>query len=192
MTIGETTEDLSDSSHRGLGPAELVALGLLVVEGLVILGFIAAAIANQVQNSAQEFSLGAAHVWGSTLVLATEWSNPEAVAFFLIGPLALAVGVHRSGGDESSETRMALVMRLALALAVLTVLGGIVSVVGHVLQVSPSENWSSFFFTLGWGLGSVVLGLLVIVAVTRLAADMQIDLLTRQGAGGPMEEGDDR
>jgi hypothetical protein len=38
MTIEAPAKDRSDSAHSELRLAELVALGLLVVEGLVILG----------------------------------------------------------------------------------------------------------------------------------------------------------
>jgi hypothetical protein len=63
------------------------------------------------------------------------------------------------------------VLRLVLTLALLTVLGGILSVVGRVLQYSPSQSWSSFFFTLGEGVGSVGMGILAIVVVRWLADD---------------------
>ena len=73
-----------------------------------------------------------------------------------------------------------MVVRLALGLAVLTVLGGILSIVGHVMQSLPSESWSAFFGVLGNGAGAVCLGLLAIFAVTRLSGDMQLDVFARR------------
>jgi hypothetical protein len=188
MTIGDTTEDLSGSAHRELRLAELVALGLLMVEGLVILGFVAAAIANQAQFGGQGLSNEGGHVWGYTLGLASSWSEPGAVAVFLLGPLALVAWIGRREGDEVSADRTRLVLQLELILAVVTVIGGIVSIAGRVMQVSPSQQWSFFFENLGSSLGSVCLGILGIVVVKWLADDMQLDLVARQRNGDFEEE----
>jgi hypothetical protein len=188
MTIGETTEDLSDSAHRELRLAELVALGLLMVEGLVILGFVAAGIANQVQVGGQNLGLEGAHTWGYTLQLASEWSAPWAVVAFLLGPLAIVAWLGRRERDEDSEARSGLVLRLELLLAVLTVLGGILSIAGRQMQFPPSESWGQFFATLGLGVGSVGLGLLAVVVVKWLADDMQLDLFARQALDVAPEE----
>jgi hypothetical protein len=184
------SEDLGGAADREVRLAEFVALGLFVVEAFVIAGFLAAGIANQVQNGSQQFALGAGHVWGHTLALATEWSDPAAVAVFLVVPLALVVWLQRRGGDELSESRTALVLRLALALAVLTILGGIVYVVGNALSVSPSVAWSPFLLSLGSGLGSLVLGVVGIVVVTHLADDAHLDVLGRPDEGAaPVGDG---
>jgi hypothetical protein len=188
MTIGETTEDLSDSAHRELRLAELVALGLLMVEGLVILGFVAAGTANQVQVGGQNLGLEGAHTWGYTLQLASEWSAPWAVVAFLLGPLAIVAWLGRRERDEDSEARSGLVLRLELLLAVLTVLGGILSIAGRQMQFPPSESWAQFFATLGLGVGSVGLGLLAVVVVKWLADDMQLDLFARQALDVAPEE----
>jgi len=79
------------------------------------------------------------------------------------------------------------VLRLELLLAVLTVIGGTVSIVGRVMQVSPPQQWSAFFENLGSSLGSVVLGILGIVVVKCLADDLQIELLSPRGVGDPVE-----
>lgn len=170
MTIGadEDTEDLDGSAHRETGLAEFVALSLFVVEGLLILGFVAAGIANQAQYGGLEFSVEGSHAWGYTLTLATDWSNPAAVIAFLLAPLALVAWIRTREGDELSESHCQLVLRLAGVLAVLTVLGGILSIVGHVMQISPSENWSLFLGVLGSGLGAVGLGIVGLVVVMRL------------------------
>lgn len=183
MTIDARSEDLSGAAHRELRPAELVALGLLVVEGLVILGYVAAGIANQVQYGGQSFSVQGAHAWGFTLTYVSGWAAPGAVALFLLAPLALVAWIGRREGDEVSEARTVLVLRLELVLAVLTVAGGILSIVGRVMQVSPSQEWSSFFATLGNGVGSVCLGLLGVAAVKWLAGDLQVDVLARHDVG---------
>jgi hypothetical protein len=75
-----------------------------------------------------------------------------------------------------------LVLQLELVLAVLTVLGGILSIVGRVLQVSPPQQWSAFFATLGTGVGSVCLGLLGVVVIRWLASDLHVDLFARRDA----------
>jgi len=181
VTIGDATEDLSGSALREIRLAELVALGLLMVEGLVILGFVAAGIANQVQVGGQNLSLEGAHTWGYTLQLASEWSAPWAVVAFLLGPLAIVAWLGRRDRDEDSGARCGLVLRFELLLAVLTVLGGIVSIAGRQMQFSPSENWSQFFATLG-------LGLLAVVVVKWLADDMQLDLFARQALDVAPEE----
>lgn len=190
MTIdAPDTGDAIAGADREARLAEFVALGLFVVEGFVIAGFLAAGIANQVQNSSQQYALGAGHVWGHTLALATEWSDPAAVAVFLVVPLALVAWLQRRAGDELSGSRTALVLRLALALAVLTILGGIVSVVGNALSVSPSVAWSPFLWSLGSGLGSVVLGVVGIVAVTHMNDDGSLDELGRPDVGAaPVED----
>jgi hypothetical protein len=188
VTIGDATEDLSGSALREIRLAELVALGLLMVEGLVILGFVAAGIANQVQVGGQNLSLEGAHTWGYTLQLASEWSAPWAVVAFLLGPLAIVAWLVRRDRDEDSGARCGLVLRFELLLAVLTVLGGIVSIAGRQMQFSPSENWSQFFATLGLGVGSVGLGLLAVVVVKWLADDMQLDLFARQALDVAPEE----
>jgi hypothetical protein len=187
MTIEAPTEDPSRYAPREVRLAELVALGLLAVEGLVILGSVAAAIANQVQFGGQNFSAVGAHAWGYTLSLASAWSAPWAVAVFLLGPLALVAWMGQREGDEISEDRTRVVLRLELLLAVLTVIGGTVSIVGRVMQVSPPQQWSAFFENLGSSLGSVVLGILGIVVVKWLADDLQIELLSPRGVGDPVE-----
>lgn len=183
MTIDARTEDLSGAADRGVRPAGLVALGLLVVEALVILGFVAAGIANQAQYGGQSLSFQGAHAWGFTLAYASEWAAPAAVAVFLLAPLALVAWIGRREGDEVSGARTVLVLRLELVLAVLTVAGGILSIVGRVMQVSPSQQWSAFFATLGNGLGSLCLGLLGIAAVRWLAGDLRVDLLAGHDVG---------
>jgi hypothetical protein len=189
MTIGASTEDLSGSARRELRLAELVAFGLLLVEGLAILGYVAAGIANQAQFGGQDFSVEGAHAWGFTLTLASSWSAPWAVAVFLLGPLALVARIGRREGDEVSADRSRLVLRLELVLAVLTVIGGIVAIVGRVMQVSPPQQWSAFFATLGTGVGSVCLGLLAVVVIRWLADDLQLELFShRDGAGLAHEE----
>jgi hypothetical protein len=100
--------------------------------------------------------------------------------------------IGRRERDEVSEARTALVLRLELVLAVLTVVGGILSIVGRVMQVSPSQQWSAFFATLGTGVGSVCLGLLGIAAVQWLAGDLQVELLGRHEVGDRTEEEVDR
>ncbi|HEY6473993.1 MAG TPA: hypothetical protein VIY26_13960, partial [Acidimicrobiales bacterium] len=114
------------------------------------------------------------HAWGYTLSLASAWSSPPAVAVFLLVPLGLVAWMSRRRPTELSESRAVLVLRLVLTLALLTVLGGILSVVGRVLQYSPSESWSSFFFTLGAGVGSVGMGVLALVVVRWLAEDVPL------------------
>ena len=183
MTLGAPTDDLDGTLHRDPRLAELVALGLLVVEGLVILGYVAAGIANQVQNGGQDFSVNGSHAWGFTLSIATGWSEPAGVVVFLLGPLALVAWIGKRDADEVSGARLRLVLRLEIALALLTVAGGILSIVGHVMQTSPSQAWSTFFFTLGNGLGSVCLGILGLVAVKWLADDMRIDLWGHEDVG---------
>jgi hypothetical protein len=187
MTIEAPAEDPSRCAPREVRLAELVALGLLAVEGLVILGSVAAAIANQVQFGGQNFSVVGAHAWGYTLSIASAWSVPWAVAVVLLGPLALVAWMGQREGDEISEDRSRVVLRLELLLAVLTVIGGTVSIVGRVMQVSPPQQWSAFFENLGSSLGSVVLGILGIVVVKWLADDLHIELLASRGVGDPME-----
>jgi hypothetical protein len=180
MTLGARTEDLNDADHRELRLAELVALGLLVVEGLVILGSLAAGIANQAQFGGSTFNVEGAHAWGFTLVLASAWAAPWAVAVFLLAPLAIVAWIGRREGDEISASRSLLVLRIELVLAVLTIAAGIISVVGRVMQVSPSHQWSGFFVSLGNGVGSVVLGFLALVVVRWLADDAGVGLLGRR------------
>jgi hypothetical protein len=182
VTIRIPADDLSDAGKRELRLAEFVAFGLLVVEGLAILGYLAAGIANQAQFGSQEYvgGIGGAHAWGYTLSIATTWSAPWVVAVFLLGPLALVAWIGRREGDEISEGRSRLVLRLELALAVLTALGGIVAVLGRALQVSPSQQWSAFLANLGTGVGSVCIGLVGIIVVRWLADDLQLELFTRE------------
>jgi hypothetical protein len=187
MTIGGTTEDRRVSVPGELRLAELVALGLLVVEGIVILGYVAAAIANLAQYGGQNLSVEGAHAWGYTLSLASGWSAPWAVAVVLLGPLALVAWMRQRGGDEISEDRTRLVLRLELVFAFLVVVGGILAIVGRVMQISPSQEWSAFFAILGTGLGSVVLGIVGIVVVKRLADEMHIELLSPHGSDDPVE-----
>lgn len=182
MSIG-SNEEPDGPDQRGAGLAESVARGLFVVEAFVILGFVASGIANQVQYGGQQFGVegsSSSHVWGYTLSIASEWSAPGVVVAFLLGPLALVTWSRMRGGDEIAGDRRELVVRLALGLAVLTVLGGILSIVGHVMQSSPSENWSAFFGVLGSGAGAICLGLLTIFVVTRLSGDMQLDVFARR------------
>ena len=170
MTI-EAIEDPGDPVERGLRQAENVAVKLFVVEGFVILGFIAAGIANQVQFGGSEFGVEdpSSHIWGYSLSLASEWSAPGIVVAFLLGPLALVAWIRaRGGGDELTEARTRLVVRLALALGVLTVVGGVLSIVGRVLQFSPSVNWGVFFSILGNGAGAICLGIMGIYVAARL------------------------
>jgi hypothetical protein len=188
MTVEAPNQDPSRYAPREIRLAELVALGLLVVEGLVILGSVAAAIANQVQFSDQNLSVVGAHAWGYTLALASAWSVPWAVAVFLFGPLALVAWMGQREGDEVSGDRARVVLRLELVLAVLTVVGGAVSIVGRVMQVSPPQQWSAFFENLGSSLGSVVLGVVGIVVVTHLADDAHHDVLGRPDEGAPPVE----
>jgi hypothetical protein len=159
---------------RDVRRAELVAFGLLLIEGLLILGDVAAAIANQAMFGAVVLSNQGSHAWGYTLSLASAWSSPPAVAIFLLVPLGLVAWVSRRGPGDRVESRADLVLRLALTLALLTVLAGILSVVGRVLQYSPSESWSSFFVALGAGIGSVCLGILGIIVVHWLAIDLSV------------------
>ena len=169
MTIGDGGEEEPvDSDTRGLSLPEFVALGLFVVEAFVILGFVAAGIANQMQAGGEDFSYQGAHAWGYTLTLATQWSQPAAVVAFLLGPLALVAWGKSRGGEAFSADRTVLVLRLALVLAVLTVVGGILLIAGRVMQFSPSTSWSTFFSVLGTGVGAVCLGSVGIVVVTHL------------------------
>jgi hypothetical protein len=85
-----------------------------------------------------------------------------------------------------------LVLRLELALAALTILGGILAVVGRVMQTSPSQQWSAFFANLGTGIGSVCLGLVGIIVVRWLADDMRLDLFTREDGKDRAQEVGDR
>lgn len=188
MAIGATTEDHSGSAHREPRLAEFAALGLLLVEGFVILGYVAAGIANQVQFGGQSFNAVESHVWGYTLTYVSGWSAPPAVVVFLFGPLALVAWIGRREGDEISKERTRVVLRLELVLAVLTVIAGIVSIVGRVVQLSPSQQWSGFFETLGLGIGSVCLGIVAVVVVGWLADDLHVDLLGRHGVDDPMDE----
>ena len=187
MTVEAPSQDPSRYAPGEVRLAELVALGLLVVEGLVILGSVAAAIANQVRFGGQNFSVVGAHAWGYTLSLASAWSVPWAVAVFLLGPLALVAWMGQREGDEVSGDRTRVVLRLELVLAVLTVVGGTVSIVGRVMQVSPPQQWSALFENLGSSLGSVVLGILGIVVVKWLADDLHVELLWPRGGGGTVE-----
>lgn len=170
MTI-EAVEDTGDPVDRGLRLAENVAVKLFVVEGFVILGFVAAGIANQVQFGGATFGVEgpASHIWGYSLSLASQWSAPGIVVAFLLGPLALVAWIRaRGGGDELTEARTALAVRLALALGVLTVIGGALSIVGRVLQFSPPVNWGVFFSILGEGAGAICLGIMGIYVAARL------------------------
>lgn len=169
MTI-EAIEQ-GDPVDRGLRLAENVAVKLFVVEAFVILGFVAAGIANQVQFGRATLSAEgvSSHVWGYSLSLASEWSAPGIVVAFLLGPLALIAWIRaRGGGDKLTEARTGLAVRLAFVLGVLTVVGGILSIVGRVLQFSPSVNWGVFFSILGNGAGAVCLGVLGIYVAARL------------------------
>jgi hypothetical protein len=170
MALGGT-EDMG-GDDRGLRLAENVAVKLFVVEGFVILGFVAAAIANQVQVGGEAFGVQGAssQVWGYTLSLASDWSQPGLVVAFLLGPLALVAWIRQQGaGDELTDARTRLVVRLALVLAVLTVLGGALSIVGRVLQFVPSQNWGSFFGILGTGAGAICLGIIGMYVAVRLS-----------------------
>jgi hypothetical protein len=191
MSIG-TNQDPDGSDQRGVGLAETVAMGFFVVETFVILGFVAAGIANQVKYGGQQFGVegsSSSHVWGYTLSIASEWSAPGIVVGFLLGPLALVAWTRMRGGPDIAGGRRELVLRLALGLAVLTVLGGILSIVGRVLELSPSQQWSGFFGVLGNGVGAICLGLLTIFVVTRLSGDMQLDAFARR-SGDDLADGE--
>lgn len=194
MTIGTPADELSDAGQRELRRAELVAFGLLVVEGFAVVGYLAAGIANQAQFGGHEYAGGVAgaHAWGYTLSIATTWSAPWVVAVFLLGPLGLVAWIGRRKGDETSDVRSRLVLRLELVLAALTILGGILAVVGRVMQTSPSQQWSAFFANLGTGIGSVCLGLVGIIVVRWLADDMRLDLFTREDGKDRGQEVGDR
>jgi hypothetical protein len=179
MTMEASIDDVSGSDRRELRLAELVALGLLVIEGLVILGYVAAGIANQAQLGGS-FSVEGAHAWGFTLVRASAWSAPWAVAVFLLGPLGLVAWIERQEGDDVSAARTGLVLRLELVLAVLTIAAGVIAIVGRAMQVSPSQQWSGFLESLGTGVGSVCLGVLALVVVRWLADDARVGLLGRR------------
>ena len=105
---------MSGAAHQAPTPAELVALGLLAVEGLVILGYVAAGIANQVQYGGPSFSFPGARAWGFTLTYVSAWASPGAVAVFLLAPLSLVAWIGRRNGDEVSQARTVLVLRLEL------------------------------------------------------------------------------
>lgn len=175
----EATAARSEATDRDVRRTEFVSLGLLLIEGIVIVGYLAAAIANQVTFGGEGLSSQGAHAWGYTLSLATAWSSPPAVAIFLLVPLGLVAWMSRRRPTDLFESRAGLVLRLSLTLAVLTVLAGVLSVVGRVLQYPPSSSWTSFFFTLGTGVGSVCMGALAIVVVRWLADDRSE---TRPGA----------
>jgi drug/metabolite transporter (DMT)-like permease len=53
-------------------------------------------------------------------------------------------------------------------LSFLTMVGGVLVGVGVALQQSPGQNWSTFVVDIGVALGSVVLGVVGVVAARRL------------------------
>jgi hypothetical protein len=89
------------------------------------------------------------------------------LALFIFAPFAL-ISYPTADDDPAGDRVRRLVLRSELVLCFLTMVGGVLSVVGRVLQDPPSANWGGFLAALGLGIGSVVLGLLGAVAVQWL------------------------
>jgi hypothetical protein len=108
------------------------------------------------------------------------WASPQSAALFLLGSLGLAwwqieLWTNDDGDPFDEEAfvhlrRTETVARIDLVLSLLTVVGGVLIVVGTLLLASPGDNWSVFAVNLGIALGSVLLGIVGAVAARRLLA----------------------
>ncbi len=144
--------------------AQAVALGLVGIGFVLMASYVIAALANEflvgLSSSSGPGGLANQEVLGGTLTLASSWSLPQVIAFFIFGPLALAAWLSTLGNVPGWSRRAPVLLVLELVLSVLTILGAPLSVAGRLLQLAPSEDWSGFVLTLCLSFASLCLGVL--------------------------------
>jgi hypothetical protein len=176
---------LDDADDEGDHPppiswslAEIVAVALLAILFILLVASVIASFATP--DLFSSVGPGGDIVVGSALQRAGAWAAPQSAAIFVLGSLALAWWQIESwtndDGDPFDEhafvhlRRAAVVTRIDLVLSLLTIVGGVLIAVGTSLQVSPAQDWSPFTVNLGVALGSLVLGVVGVVAARRLLA----------------------
>jgi hypothetical protein len=161
--------------------AEIVAAALLAVLCILLVASIIAALATPNLFAAASVVGPGRHLWvASALERAGSWAAPQSAALFVLGSLALAWWQLESWTNDDGDPfdaeafvhlrRATIATRIDLALSLLTIVGGVLIVVGTSLQESPNQNWSVFVVNLGVAIGSVVLGAVGAVASRRLQA----------------------
>jgi hypothetical protein len=159
--------------------AEIVAVGLLVILFLLLVTSLIGSVTTPYLFSSINFGAPGRHIdVGLALERAGVWASPQSAAIFVLGSMALAwwqiESWTRDDGDAFDEEafvhlrRAAIVTRLDLVLSLLTIVGGVLVGVGIALAQSPGQNWSTFVVDIGVVLGSVVLGVVGVVAARRL------------------------
>jgi hypothetical protein len=174
-------DDTTNEPRSAWNLAEIVAVALLAILAILIVASIISALATQ-DLFASATVVGPDRNLTVALALerAGEWAAPQSAAIFVLGSLALAWWQIESWTNDDGDPfdaeafvhlqRAAIVTRIDLVLSLLTIVGGVLVVVGTTLQESPHQNWSLFAENLGIALGSVVLGVVGVVAARRLQA----------------------
>jgi hypothetical protein len=179
--LDEADDAGSEPARTAWNLAEIVAVVLLAILLILIVASIISALATQsLFAPATVVGPGRHLTVGLALERAGPWAAPQSAAFFVLGSLALAWWQIESWTNDDGDPfdaeafvhlrRVAIVTRIDLVLSWLTIVGGVLVVVGTSLQESPHQNWSLFAENLGIALGSVVLGVVGLVAARRLQA----------------------
>jgi hypothetical protein len=173
--------------------AEIVAVALQAI--LIILLAVSVIASFATPDLFGSVGAGSDVVVGSALQRAGAWAAPQSAALFVLGSLALAWWQIESwtndDGDPFDEQafvhlrRAAVVTRVDLVLSLLTIVGGVLIAVGTSVQVSPAQDWSMFSVNLGVALGSLVLGVVGVVAARRLLASGVAAVATWHAAPAP-------
>ena len=128
--------------------AEIVAVGLLVILFLLLVTSLIGSVTTPYLFSSINFGAPGRHIEvGLALERAGVWASPQPAAIFVLGSMALAWWQIES---------------------FLTIVGGVLVGAGIALAQSPGQNWSTFVVDIGVVLGSVVLGVVGVVAARRL------------------------
>jgi hypothetical protein len=183
----------SETAHTAWNLAEIVAVVLLAILLILLVASVIAALATPGLFASARLIGPVRHITvGSALQRAGSWASPQSAAIFVLGSLALAWWQIEAWTNDDADPfdadafvhlrRATMVIRLDFVLALLTIVGGVLIAVGTSMQQPPDQNWTVFVQDLGVALGSVVLGVLGVVAVRRLQASGLAAAATWQGA----------
>ncbi len=174
---GIDVEDAAEQPpHVSWNLAEIVAVALVLILVILLVASVIGALTTPglFQSVADS---GPSEV-GNVLERAGAWASPQSAAIFLLGSLALAWWQIESWTNDDNDPydaeafvhlrRAAIVTRIDLVLSFLVVAGGVLIVVGTSLLVAPGDDWSDFVVNVGIALGSLVLGVVGMVAARRL------------------------
>jgi hypothetical protein len=192
--IDDIDDDVGSAPARtAWNLAEIVAFVLLVILCILVVSSIIGALATP-NLFASTTVLGPGRHLSVALALqrAGSWAAPQSAAIFVLGSLALAWWQIESWTNDDGDAfdaeafvhlrRATIVTRIDLVVSLLTIVGGVLVVVGTSLQESPNQNWTEFVVNLGIALGSVVLGVVGVVAARRLQASGLEAVATWNGA----------